>query len=192
MDNSFFSSQIQEVFSQLLLDLFDRYNTDDTKSAVEEKWVLPGKVTKQSSSTSSSSKSSSLSSSSFEDLIQEASARYDVDADLVRAVIKAESNFNPDAVSSSGAQGLMQLMPATAASLGVDDPLDPEENIDGGVRLLSNLLERYDDNVSLALAAYNAGPGAVDKYGGIPPYQETQTYVTKILGYLDSEQTWSA
>ena len=120
---------------------------------------------------------------SFSDLIEETAQKYGVDASLVEAVIQAESNFNPDAVSSAGAMGLMQLMPATASSLGVADPFNPEQNVDGGVRLLSQLLNSYDGNASLALAAYNAGPGAVATYGGIPPYQETQTYVQRVLQY---------
>jgi soluble lytic murein transglycosylase-like protein len=124
--------------------------------------------------------------SAFEPLIQRAAARYGVDANLVRAVVKAESNFNPAAVSGAGAAGLMQLMPGTAASLGVKDVFDPEQNVEGGVRLLRQLLDRYKGNISYALAAYNAGPGAVDRYGGVPPYRETQTYVPRVLGLMQA------
>lgn len=113
--------------------------------------------------------------------IQEISARYGVDASLVHAVIGVESAFNPWAVSRKGAQGLMQLMPRTASALGVRDSFNPRDNIEGGVRHLRYLLDRYPGNVPLALAAYNAGEGAVDYYGGIPPYPETQQYVQKIL-----------
>ena len=113
--------------------------------------------------------------------IQEISGRYGVDPALVHAVIGAESAFNPWAVSRKGAQGLMQLMPRTASALGVRDSFNPRDNIEGGVRHLRYLLDRYPGNVSFALAAYNAGEGAVDQYGGIPPYPETQQYVQKIL-----------
>jgi soluble lytic murein transglycosylase-like protein len=120
--------------------------------------------------------------SRFGDEIREIAARHGVGADLVEAVIRAESAFNPRAVSNKGAQGLMQLMPRTASSLGVRNAFDPRENIEGGVRHLRYLLDKYPGNVSLALAAYNAGEKAVDQYGGIPPYAETQQYVQKILG----------
>ncbi|MDX2085916.1 MAG: lytic transglycosylase domain-containing protein [Candidatus Melainabacteria bacterium] len=115
-------------------------------------------------------------------LVQQLSSQHGVDSQLVMAVIQQESGFNPQAVSHAGAQGLMQLMPQTAQWLGVQNPQNPEQNLDGGIRYLKSLLERFKGNVPLALAAYNAGPGAVDKHKGIPPYRETQQYVRNILG----------
>ncbi len=117
----------------------------------------------------------------IENLIQNMCSKYGVDPSLVRAVISAESGYNRMAVSPKGAMGLMQLMPGTASSLGVFDPFDPQQNIEGGVRYLSSLLDRFGGNVTLALAAYNAGPGCIEKYGAVPPYQETGTYVKKVL-----------
>jgi soluble lytic murein transglycosylase-like protein len=118
----------------------------------------------------------------YEDLIIHHSAEQNVSADLVRAVIQVESAFNPLARSVKGAMGLMQLMPATARELGVLNAYDPAQNIRGGVTYLKQLLDRFKSNVELALAAYNAGPGAVEKYGAVPPYRETRNYVHKIRG----------
>ena len=117
-------------------------------------------------------------------IIKEAASRYGVSEELIAAVIEAESQFNPRAVSNRGAQGLMQLMPETAATLGVEDPFSPRDNIHGGVRHLRSLMDRFDNNVPLALAAYNAGHVAVLHYGGIPPYRETRAYVSRILRQL--------
>ena len=114
-------------------------------------------------------------------MIREASQKWNVDESLIRAVIKQESGFDPKATSWCGAQGMMQLMPETAAGLGVKDAYDPQQNIMGGARYLRSLLDRFDGNISKALAGYNAGPGAVEKAGGIPPYQETQNYVANVL-----------
>ena len=116
-------------------------------------------------------------------MIKEAAKRFGVDSSLIKAVIKAESDFDYQAVSGKGAQGLMQLMPETATDMRVRDPFNPEENILGGTRYLSLLLNRFDNNKSLALAAYNAGPEKVENYNGIPPYPETQTFVKKVLNY---------
>jgi soluble lytic murein transglycosylase-like protein len=118
----------------------------------------------------------------YEASITEHARRQQVAVDLVRAVIQVESAFNPVAVSSKGAMGLMQLMPATARELGVGNPFDPDQNIRGGVAYLRRLLDRYNGNVELALAAYNAGMGNVEKYGDVPPFKETKSYVKKITG----------
>ncbi|MGI6680122.1 MAG: lytic transglycosylase domain-containing protein [Bdellovibrionota bacterium] len=115
------------------------------------------------------------------DLIKDVSRYYNVSESLIRSVIHVESFYNPYAVSKKGAQGLMQLMPFVAKELGVSNPFVPEQNIEGGTRLLSKLLKKYNGNRALALAAYNAGEGAVDKFNGIPPYKETRDYVRKVL-----------
>ena len=120
---------------------------------------------------------------SLDDIFSRASQKYHVPVKLLKAVAKAESDFQADAVSSCGAQGMMQLMPSTARSLGVTDSFDPEQNIMGGAKYLGQLLSSFGGDAKLAVAGYNAGGGAVRKYGGVPPYKETQNYVKKVLGY---------
>ena len=115
------------------------------------------------------------------DSIKRAARRYNLPENLIASVIHAESNFQVDAVSPAGAQGLMQLMPATARELGVDDPFDVRQNIDGGAGYLRRMLDRFGGDVRLALAAYNAGPGTVEKYNGNVPYRETQNYIERVL-----------
>lgn len=117
---------------------------------------------------------------------EEAAKTYGVDVKFLKAIAKQESNFDPNATSHSGAMGIMQLMPFTAKELGVENAYDPRSNIMGGAKLISQLLEKYNGDKSLALAAYNAGSGNVKKYGGIPPFEETQNYVKKVLEYYNS------
>lgn len=116
----------------------------------------------------------------FADLIEAAAKRYGMDADLITSVVAAESNFNPKAISPRDARGLMQLLPVTAARLGVQDIFDPQQNIDAGTRYLSDLLKLYKNDLALALAAYNAGPESVQRFGSVPPFAETVTYVRRV------------
>jgi len=133
-----------------------------------------------------------LSLAAFADAIRSAAQRYQVDQRLVEAVILTESAGDPGAISPKGAQGLMQLMPARAAALGVRDAFNPIENLDGGVRHLRDLLRTFGGDVTLALAAYNAGEGAVRSYGGVPPYPETQAYVRRIRSLYDGAGSLTA
>ena len=146
-----------------------------------DKKTTPAASVSKTSATNSISLGENPSRVQLLNMISKISKKYGVDEKLVQAVIKQESGFNPKAVSHCGAQGLMQLMPATAKGLGVKDTLNPVQNVDGGVRHLKGLLARYNGNLILALAAYNAGGGNVDKYGGVPPFKETQNYVRSIL-----------
>jgi soluble lytic murein transglycosylase-like protein len=121
----------------------------------------------------------------LETLIVHFADKFELERALIKAVIKVESDFNPKVVSSKGAQGLMQLMPETAREIGVNNPFDPSDSIYGGSLYLRRMLDSFDENLDFALAAYNAGPGTVRKYGGIPPYEETQNYVKRVKHYLD-------
>jgi soluble lytic murein transglycosylase-like protein len=136
-----------------------------------------------SAATPSAATPSATGANPFAAEISAAAARNGVDPKLLTGLIKAESNFNPKATSPAGAQGLTQLMPATAAGLGVKNPLDPAQAIEGGARYLKQQLDRFGGDAAKALAAYNAGPGAVQRFGGVPPYQETQNYVRRVLSY---------
>jgi hypothetical protein len=121
---------------------------------------------------------------SLDEIFEQAAQKYNVSVDLLKAIGKAESDFRVDAVSRCGAQGIMQLMPATAKELGVTDSFDPEQNIMGGTKYIADLLDKYEGDTKLALAAYNAGMNNVKKYGGIPPFEETQNYVVKVTNYM--------
>ncbi len=125
-------------------------------------------------------------SSEYDALITQAAERNGVDPAVLHGLIEQESAFNPNSTSSAGAEGLTQLMPGTASSLGVANPLNPAESIEGGARYLAQMMAKFGGNTSDALAAYNAGPGAVEQYGGVPPYAETQSYVSKVLGYAEA------
>ena len=171
---------VQQVYLQLMMKILERIQQ---RQRGEVNVALEQRLSKPNGQSSPAS---------FAEIIKEASAKYQVDEDLIEAVIKAESDFDPNAQSSAGAQGLMQLMPQTAADLGVTNSFDARQNINGGVRFLKNLLDYYSGDVSKALAGYNAGPGAVDEYDGIPPYQETQTYVKRVMDtYRQSKNSWS-
>ena len=166
-------------------------NSIESTSSSAGNFSLPSKISTTTnlpdisgfSSIPSLSEGSSSSRSDIDNYIQKYSKEFGIDENLVRGVVKAESGFNPNAKSPVGAMGLMQLMPATAKSMGIDNPYDAEQNIKGGVKYLKGLLDRFGGDKEKAVAAYNAGAGAVNKYGGVPPYKETQNYVKRVLGY---------
>lgn len=126
---------------------------------------------------------SKLDSNQFDPIIADASKKYGLEAPLIKAVIKAESDFDPNAISHKGARGLMQIMPMNYRLLNVENPFDPYQSIDGGARYLRDMMDRYNGKLTLSLAAYNAGPGAVDRHGGVPPYQETTEYIERVMKY---------
>ena len=148
--------------------------------------ATPGNTETQPAITNYGTSVSSISvSDDLDSIFKQAADTYGISENLLKAVAKAESNFQANATSGAGAMGIMQLMPSTAASLGVTNPYDAAQNIMGGAKYLSQLYNQYNGDVSLTLAAYNAGPGNVNQYGGIPPFTETQNYVNKVLGYYE-------
>ncbi len=142
---------------------------------------------KDNNSLVNTAKSNSINSKNEEiySLVEELAKKYNISTDLIHAVIKAESNYNVNALSPKGAMGLMQLMPSTAIELGVKNPWDIKENLEGGIKYLSSLLMKYKGDLKLALAAYNAGPANVDSFSGVPPFQETNFYINKVLKLLN-------
>lgn len=174
------SGDALEGTSQTLGSLLTNVETE-TKSFLQS-----GSLKSNPIATAYTNNESSETGTNYDQIISQAASLYNLPEKLIKSVIKQESNFNPEATSYAGATGLMQLMPATAMSLGVDDPSDPEQSIMGGSKYLSQMMARYDGDIKVALAAYNAGPGNVDKYNGIPPFRETRNYVQKVYGTFSS------
>ena len=174
-------SEIERSFSALL----SRSQSEVPVAQPDFQKILDKSVQLDKNVKSKNPGNAATSRAEIDDLIEEYSAKNGLDADFVKAVVRQESGFNPNAKSKCGAMGLMQLMPATAKGLGVTNAFDAEQNIYGGTKYLKGLLDRFDNNKELALAAYNAGPNAVKKYKGIPPYAETQNYVKSIMKSYD-------
>jgi hypothetical protein len=163
--------------------------SDDTTAASTDTTAASTDETTETTSTSSSSSSNTGAlkcSATLQKYFEKAAEKYNVDVNLLKAMAKVESNFDASATSSAGAMGIMQLMPSTAKGLGISDAYDAYDNIMGGAKIISQYLKKYSGDTSLALAAYNAGGGNVDKYGGIPPFTETKSYVKKVLKYYNN------
>jgi hypothetical protein len=167
----------------------DKIGSSGTVNAASERIANADKKIDNADFADVLKKSMNKSGTDLDSIFEAASQKYNVPVNLLKAVGKAESNFNSHATSSCGAMGIMQLMPATAKSLGVIDAYNPEQNIMGGAKYLNQMLKQFKGNTELAVAAYNAGAGNVNKYNGIPPFKETQNYVAKVMGYCNNDIT---
>lgn len=184
------SAEKSGSFGNILARAIQRCFADSIASYEEEQAAKEKEAARQTTAASGGSAPANFQmSESMDAIFQEAANTYGVSVNLLKAVGMAESNFNPNAQSGAGAQGVMQLMPATAASLGVTNSFDARQNIMGGAKLLAQNLATYGGNIDLALAAYNAGPGNVAAYGGVPPFAETQNYVAKVKQFMGTELT---
>lgn len=181
IDNLVKASSTGAVNADIVQEFFNQNGIQITLPNVQTADTLNNIGFTQAATSSTTSADNTTSTEDLDVYFEEAANQYNVDIKLLKAIAYCESGFNPNAVSNAGAVGVMQLMPKTAEGLGVTDSYDPRQNILGGAKLISQLLDKYDGDKSLALAAYNAGSGNVSKYGGIPPFKETQNYVKKVL-----------
>lgn len=192
-ENTSSSSLFSEMLGQVFQSSENNFSMEDRNSLFyngNSPVFMPSNISYQNNklvnAIASYESSNSMTASNFDNIIKQAAETYNLPEKLISSVIKQESNFNPSALSTAGASGLMQLMPGTAKYLGVSNIFDPEQNIMGGAKYLRQMLNQFDGDMETALAAYNAGPSAVKKYGGIPPYKETQNYVQKVLNYYQA------
>lgn len=187
LGSSSISSSVSSVSANILGSISSHESLQYTgNNPIFQPSSLAGLLTASNPYSAEATPNTSVDSGQYTQIIKQASEKYNLPEKLISSVIKQESNFNNSVVSHAGAEGLMQLMPGTAKFLGVKDSFDPVQNITGGAKYLRQMLNQFGGDTELALAAYNAGPGNVIKHGGIPPFKETQQYVKKVLGYLNT------